>query len=799
MKQYSLYFLFSVVSLFGFSNDVKSIVKGKIVDENNVGIPYASVALLSVSDSSVVTGTATLDDGSFEFSAEKGTYFLRVTFLSYQEKWINHIIVEGKAIDLGNIILSPSTNALEDVVIEAERSQMELKLDKRVFNVGKDLSNLGGSASDILDNIPSIQVDTDGNVSLRGSQNVRILIDGKPSGLMGSDPASALKMIQGDMIDRVEIITNPSARYDAEGEAGIVNIILKKEERKGINGSVTINGGLPKNHGGALAVNYRTKNANYFTNFSINDKQSPGKGFINQSFSTADTSYVFQQERNHSRGGFSQSIQAGTDLFLNKKNTLTLSGLYRNGNADNFSTLIYRDFNQANILTQTVTRTEDETETTEDVEAALSYAKTFNSDEHKLTFDAKFIRNIDFEASDFDEVSDNENLSAIEQRGVNTENEENIFIQSDYVLPLGEDKRFEAGARSSLRFIENAFTVEQLNDNNEFVAMPEFDDIMQYNENIHAAYSIFGNKVKTFSYQVGLRAEYSDITTNLVKSNQINPRDYINLFPSVHLSKELQKENSLQLSYSRRISRPSLWNLLPFFTFSDSRRFFSGNPNLNPEFTNAFEAGHLKYWEKASLLSSVYYRRGTGVIERITTVDEEGFTRIFPINLAVKNSFGVEFNMSKDLTSWWKITTSGNFFRAIVNGDFEGQNFYADTYGWNGKFSSKTTMFKKLDTQVSFDYRSPERTTQGTQKSMYFLNLGASMDVLKGNGTISFSAQDIFNTRKRRWETFGEGFYSESEFQWRSRQFILSFNYRINQKKKKEERGGFGGEGGGEF
>jgi hypothetical protein len=240
LATYIFIFFFATI---GFANDATSTIVGKIIDENGEGVPYASVALLSVSDSTIVTGTASEFDGAFELEAEQGTYLVRITFLSYKEKWLP-ITLTSSPLDLGTIVLAPSADVLDQLEITAERSQMELRLDKRVFNVGKDLSNLGGTASDVLDNIPSINVDTDGTVSLRGSQNVRILINGKPSGLIGSDPANALKMFQADMIDRVEIITNPSARYEAEGEVGIINIILKKEARAGINGSATLTGGF---------------------------------------------------------------------------------------------------------------------------------------------------------------------------------------------------------------------------------------------------------------------------------------------------------------------------------------------------------------------------------------------------------------------------------------------------------------------------------------------------------------------------------------------------------------------------
>jgi len=794
MRYLTTYLFLFFFTTLGFSSDVLSTIVGKIIDENGEGIPYASVALLNVADSTIVTGTASDFDGGFELEAEQGTYLMRITFLSYKEKWLP-VTLTASTLDVGNIILAPSSDVLDQLEIVAERSQMELNLDKRVFVVGKDLSNLGGTASDVLDNIPSINVDTDGTVSLRGSQNVRILINGKPSGLIGSDPANALKMFQADMIDRVEIITNPSARYEAEGEVGIINIILKKEARAGINGSATLTGGLPTNNGVALGLNYRKKSTNFFVNYTLNNRYIPGRGQNFQSFSSPDTSYTFTQQRTHVRGSLSHNIQAGTDININDKNSLTISGLYKYGVGDNFSSILYSDFDEFDVMTRQVTRNENEIETKENIEGSINYVRKFKGEGHELVVDARWIRSLDFEESVYVETP--ENAPVINQRSVNTENEENKVVQVDYVLPLGKDSKFEAGARSAFRTIENLFLVEQEADGGEYVPIDMFNDIMIYTENIHAAYAMYGSKHKKVGYQLGLRAEYSDVATNLLKSNAFNPRKYLNLFPSMHLSRELKENNSLQFSVSRRLSRPSMWNLLPFFTFSDSRVVFSGNPDLDPEFTYAFETGHLKNWDKGSLLSSVYYRRGTGVIQRITFVDDEGFTRVFPINLAVQNSYGVEFNASRDINKWWKVNANGNFFRAIMEGEFNGQEFFADTYTWTARANSRITLFKKLDTQLSFDYRARQQTPQGVQKSIYFLNAGLSMDVLKGNGTLSFSARDIFNTRRRRWEvTTIENFSSAAEFQWQSRQFVLSFSYRLNQKKKKDAKP-FEGEGGG--
>jgi outer membrane receptor protein involved in Fe transport len=326
----------------------------------------------------------------------------------------------------------------------------------------------------------------------------------------------------------------------------------------------------------------------------------------------------------------------------------------------------------------------------------------------------------------------------------------------------------------------------------------DFDNHFLYTENIYAAYLIMGNEKKRFGYQGGLRAELSDITTELAQTNDINPRRYVDLFPSIHLSYRVDSTNTVQASYSRRLARPRFRELLPFYGFSDSRSFFSGNPDLDPEFTHSFELGHLKYFVKGSVLSSVYYRLRNGVIERITVVDSSGFTHIFPINLSTQHAVGLEFSGNYDLAPWWRATGSFNFYRAITDGSYDGEDLHSDAYSWSAKASSRWTIKKKLDVQVAFDYNAPSETTQGRSLAMYALDGGISTDFLSGNGTVTLSGRDLLNTRKRRWITQSATYYSETEFQWRSREVTLTFIYRLNQKKKSEKPGPHGGFEGGE-
>jgi outer membrane receptor protein involved in Fe transport len=449
--------------------------------------------------------------------------------------------------------------------------------------------------------------------------------------------------------------------------------------------------------------------------------------------------------------------------------------------------LAYRDFDFNNILTRTVVRTETEQEPRNNLEAALNYNKTFERKGQSLAFSAKYILSDETEAAKFNESVKGEAANVV-QRSYNTEDEKNILFQLDYIHPFRGDAKLETGLKSSIRLLDNDFSVHQQDQNGDWIILPRFDNRLAYDEKIHAAYLMASNQFGKLFVQAGLRGEYSDILTKLKKTNLTNHRKYFNLFPSLHLSYKLQEAQTLQLSYSYRLSRPGFRDLLPFSNFSDSRVFRAGNPLLNPEYTHSFEAGHLLNMEKGTLLSSIYYRHRLGVVENITSVDSTGFTRITPINLSTGDSYGFEFNLTYDPFAWWKWTANANIFRAVNKGVYQDKVLSSDTYSWTGRVSSKVTLFQDVDFQSSINYRAPRKTTQGRDLAQYSIDLGLSRDILKGRGTVTASVRDLLNTRKQRRIVESAGYYSKSEFQWRARQFLVTFSYRLNRSKEREPR-----------
>ncbi len=786
----------------------KLTIKGKVIDSHSKApLEFATITFFSKRDSTIKGGGVTDLDGNFSIESSFGT-FAKIEFIAFQAKTITDIPFERGVfhLDMGTIKLDPDAEVLAEIEVTAEKSQMQISLDKRVFNVGKDLASRGGTAEDILDNVPSVSVDIEGGVSLRGSSGVRILIDGKPSSLVGSDNANGLRSIPANMIEKVEVITNPSARYEAEGMAGIINIVLKKNQKKGLNGSFDLSLGYPESYGAAINLNYRKNSLNFFINYGFQYRTGPGGGFNYQENYIGDTTFISDQKRKLNRGGLNNNIRFGADYFFSPKSTLTMGMTYKVGDDDNTSELKYFDYinNTDNLLGLTI-RTDDEIEEETNQEYFMTHTQKFKRKGHQLISDIRYSDKSEVESSEFREQFFDTDLNPntipdLLQRSRNDEGNGQLQIQIDYIHPFGKEGKFELGYRSSFRDITNDYLVEEFNDV-EWTALEGLSNNFIYDENIHSIYGIYGNKIKKFSYQLGLRMEATDLYTELEQTKEVNDTLYAGLFPSVFLGYEAGGQNSFQISYSKRLRRPRFWDLNPFFTYSDARNFFSGNPNVGPENTDSYEISHIKYWEKGSLTSAIYYRHSTDVIERIKEFNADGTTTTRPQNLNKRDDFGFEFTYNLQAYKWWRINGNFNFFRSITDGGNLGDDFKADTYSWMTRITSRTTVFNNVDIQIRGNYRAPRETTQGKRKAMYTFDLGVSKDVLKKKATITLSVKDVFNSRKRVYTTFGENFYSDGEFQWRSRATNLTFNYRLNQKKKRGggRRGGGGFDGGGEF
>lgn len=766
--------------------------QSKIKIQGEVNVPFSSIRLFK--GAALVTGTIGNEKGKFTMEVAPGVYDLLVESIGYEAlKMTNQSFTSST--NLGIITVKESNQTLNEVVVKGQKASMELNLDKRIFNVGTDLANKGATASEILGNLPSIQVDPEGAIKLRGSDNVRILIDGKPSTLAGINGSSGLQSLQGNLIDKVEIITNPSARYEAEGMAGIINIVLKKNQNQGFNGAIETTTGYPENFGGTAIVNYRKNKFNFFINYGVFYRRTPGRGSIYQEVYTGKQTNILEQRSQNNVTGLVNNVRGGADYFFNDKTILTASYIFRRTDVQRITDFNYLDYrgNVFNLNSDTY-RQQDEKEAEPNGEYALTFKKSFAKKGEEFSADLRYLDY--WERSDQTYTQNGKKadgsvfpeLSKV-QKALNDEFERQWILQADYVNPIGKDAKIEMGVRTSYRNMINDYIVTEQQPSGIFTIIPGLRNVFNYKENISAAYFIFGNKMKQFSYQFGLRAETTDIQTELEQTGEKNPRNYANLFPSAHFTYTITPDNSFQLSYSRRVRRPTYNDLSPFVTFSDNRNFFSGNPNLNPEFTNSFDLGNVRYFDKGSVSSSLYYRHTLGKIDRFRSVDTSGFAKTLPVNLSDQQSMGIEIASSYTFTKAYKADLSINAFRAITDATNINAAFKSDTYSWFVRHSSRIKL-GAVDFQVRANYEAPQQTPQGTRGYIAWADFSASKDILQGNGTLSLSILDLFSSRINRYEsrflepTDGSGFYTRGESQGRLTSLNLTFNYRFKTTKQ---------------
>lgn len=787
--------ILSMLTLFlgsipAFAQQNKGKIRGTIVDSGSEEpLPFASIAIYTEKDS-LVGGGISDENGKYSVELPFGKFYALIEFMGYEAQKTKAFSLtrEDQNLDMGEIGLATTASDLGEVVVQGEKTVMELSLDKRIFNVGKDLANAGGNASDILMNLPSVAVDPEGNVRLRGSSNVRILIDGKPSGLVSFKGSSGLRQLPANMVERVEVITNPSARYEAEGIAGVINIILKKDSKQGFNGSFEVIAGYPLNTGFTANLNYRHNRINWFVNYGLTYREQPGVSQLYQEVYNEDGSTsILSQNNSATVSGLNNNLRGGLDYYFNENSVLTASYLWRRSDARRITDIRYQDYLNSfdNYLGYTLRR-QDETEDEPNKEAIINYKRTFAQKGHEFTASFTYLNY--WERSDqlytqYSFLPDDTPISEddVVQTSLNDEFENQYLLQMDYVKPFATKGKLETGLRTSFREMENDYLVQEQDETGDFVTIPGLDNVFLYNENILAAYGIIGNETGKWSYQGGLRAEHTVVETILVETNETNPREYTNFFPSAHLTYNVTQENAFQLSYSRRIRRPVYNDLSPYVTFSDQRNFFSGNPDLNPEYTDAFELGHIKYFDKATLFSTVYFRNTVDKIERIRQVNEEGFSETAPYNLTGEKSFGVEFSGDYRVKDWWKLDFNANFFHARIDASNIGQTELRKTYSWLFRQTSRFTFGEGWDIQVRANYEAKQKTAQGYRKGIFFMDLSASKRILDDRGTLVLNVTDIFNSRINRYISEGYNFYTEGESQMMRRQSNLTFAYRIKQ------------------
>lgn len=750
------FILFFMLCSLSMAQEHEVEIFGTIVEEETAqAVPYATVVVYKNGSKEIVSGATSDDNGNFSLYTKASDFYVEISFMGYKTKVLNNLSAVNNKINLGVISLSQDNLALEEVVVTGEVSKTVFKLDKRVFNVGSDISSTGASALEVLGNVPSVNVSIEGEISLRGSTGVQILINGKPS-VLADESSNALGTLTADMIESIEVITNPSAKYEASGTAGILNIILKKEEKEGWNGSISANTGTPDNHSMGISLNRRTEKFNLFTQMGVGYRSLPRD---NKAINTnlISNEEIFSNGTAY-RDEMFYNITLGTDYHINERNVLTLSGNFAYEIEDQPSETNFKFFDSNNTLVSSWLRNETTEATNPKYQYEFNYKKEFkNSKEHTLQLSALGSFFGKEQSSQFtNSTLSGEDPDSDQQTETEFQQAENTF-KADYTNPITTEYTLEAGAQYVINDVGNDYEVRDFINGN-YVTNPNLTNNFEYDQKVLGVYITGAYELEKWGVKLGLRVENTDLSTWLTNTNAYNSRNYTDYFPSLHTSYKINDNVSLQAGYSKRIFRPRLWDLNPFFNIRNNFNIRRGNPNLQPEYTDSYELTGIYKIGKASFSSSIYHKYTTEVVERVSTFIDN-VTTTTPENIGTNAAYGFETNGKYSPNNWLSFSGDFNFNYFDRVGSFQSQSFNFSGRQWSSKLGSKIGLPADIDLELTGNYQSGYETVQGNVTGYAFLDLGIRKRILKGKVVVNFGVRDVFESR------IFENFVSQQNFE----------------------------------
>ena len=766
-----LFLLFSSSAIL--SQDKNIQITGQLIEEaTSQAIPYATVVLHDKTTKKIIAGTTSDDSGKFSISTSNSNFYLEVSFMGFETKNIQTFNISNNKADLGKIILAPDNQTLDEVVITGEVSKTVFKLDKRVFNVGADISSTGASALEVLNNVPSVNVNIEGEISLRGSSGVQMLINGKPS-VLADESSNALGTITADMIESIEIITNPSAKYEASGTAGILNIILKKEEKRGWNGSVSVNTGIPDNHSVGLSLNRRTESFNLFAQLGAGYRSLPKDSeAINRDL--VNDEVIFSNGTEYRDETF-YNLTLGTDYHINDLNVLTLSANVAYEIEEQPSETIFSSFDANDALISSWLRNEVTDATNPKYKYELNYKKQFeNNEDHTLLFSALGSFFGKDQSSQFTNTTISGDDNDSNQKTATNFQQSDYTFKADYTNPISDVYTIETGAQYVINDVGNDYEVSDLT-NGVFVIDDALTNNFEYNQKVLGVYGTVAYEREKWGLKAGLRVEQTNLSTLLTNTNESNEQDFTNLFPTVHSSYKVGEDFSLQAGYSKRIFRPRLWDLNPFFNIRNNFNVRVGNPDLQPEFTDSYELTSIYKIGNASLSSSLYHKYTTDMVERVSTYID-GVTITTPENIGTNSSIGFETNGKYRANNWLTITGDFNLNYFDRVGTFESQVFDFSGNQWSSRLGSTIGLPADIDVELTGNYQSGYKTVQGNVTGYAHLDLGVRKKIFKGKAIVNLGIRDLFESRISEQLVSQETFETYS-FAQRGRFITLGISY----------------------
>lgn len=797
-------------------------LSGTVFDkESGTALEYATIALFSLKDSSLLTGTITNTTGRFGLNEiPAGKYYARVEFIGYEPLIFSDLqfSVQNPVINLKKVFLEPKSHLLDAVNVVDERPLYQNKIDKKIINPENDALSSGASALETLANAPSIEVDVEGNVSLRGSTGCTILIDGRPSGYSGESAGELLSQIPTSAIDNIEVITNPSSKYDPEGATGIINIILKKSTTESFNGSLNAGIGTNLSYNFSGNINYRTKKVNLYANFGLNKRIHQSDNQINKETYYGGDTLIYRQGATNNRNGFNYMARVGMDVYVTPTNTFSLVGNIRNGKNHNTGNTLYQNYHRACYTEWNEWLIKKYKASTDNESKRFSYniqanwEKIFSSKDHRLNVEASYRRNNNDNISLYQTNQYNIPLETWDSVWYSKQNitdglNQNIEGKIDYEMPIGEKMRFETGVSTQFRLFSNHLKIGELYGTPLFISEHEYvfdfnkSNLFDYNENVNALYAQFGHKINKFSYQAGLRGEYVSVigTTSQQDSSIDLQNDYLSLYPTAYIMYEVNKNNEFKLNYTRRVNRPGRWNLNPFMDVSDTMNIRTGNPKLQPEYVNSIDFSYFHYLKgNGSLSTSIYYRNITNIMTRVSETQPNGVTVSTWDNLkdSYSHSLGLDVNINTKLWKWWSINVTGNLSFDALSGSSDFTKNSLSNSGLSGGLRFGNTFFltDNFVLQCNGFFNSGRITAQGRSFPSFSADMGLKHDFLNKKLSVTLRVSDMLNTMKFRSETTNKNFYQKNTF---DPKFLVGYinvswrfgKFKMDNNKKKRSNG----------
>jgi len=775
-------------------------ITGKLVDEQTGNpLEFATVTVKKLKDSTLVTGAITDATGQFKISElSPGGFLVEIAFIGYEKHVANVFFRPPNASlvhDIGLIKLKLSAQLLEGAEITADKSYVMNNIDRKTYNTGQLSVATGGNVTDVLQNIPSVEVDAEGTVSLRGNENVTILIDGRPSGLTSTGGKSLLESIPSSAIEKIEVITNPSAKYDPDGISGIINIITKKNKLQGFTGSVGANTSFEDRYGANLSLSYRKNKWNIYTNYGYQKdvRNFSGSNYRETYFN--DVTEILDQDDKGTHNRENHSLKTGIDYNLTSRSSISVSGLISSGEDNGDEHVIYRFYDNNNVLDSIYRRETlgEGSNTNLDLEAAFRHNFKKEGQVLNIQGNASFDEGDDME--DFieqaylDDFTPDPSVVPLMQKDKSLDDNFTYTASADYEHPLSKESKIEGGYKSTFRKFDNDFTffnydettgsyVNDITRTNHFI----------YSDDVHALYTQYRHSFGSWGAQAGIRGEFAQTQSELLNTSETFNKEYFSFFPSAFLTYQFNQKTQAKASYSRRINRPGRRSLNPFADYDDPLNIRKGNPYLDPEYTDSYELEFTRFIGKISFTSTGYFRWTHDYIQRHRIITPEGITITTFENLSSARNYGLELIFNGSPYKWWNFTLSSNMYRNEIDATNLQPELSSASFAFSGRLLSTFKLPYATELQLTYFYRAPMNVPQGKMQDMQMFTIAASKKVLKEKGLITVRLSDPFNTQRFSMEFREPLYYQEFTRKRESRILNIGFTYRFGELKDRDQR-----------